>query len=80
MYGVFFVSGFVDNVYWVFTLRRTLHPFVYCFNVQLIYRFRSLGQKKKKQKTGKQKIKTAHVRPRDTIATSWLNIRATVYG
>lgn len=43
MYGVFFASGFVDNVYWVFTLRQTLHPFIYCFNVQLIYRFRSLG-------------------------------------
>lgn len=57
MYGVFFVSGFVDNVCWVFTLRQTLHPFIYCFNIPLIYRFIEEFRisTEKKQKTGKHR-------------------------
>lgn len=55
MYGVFFVSGFVVSVYWVFTLRQTLHPLIYCFNIPLIYRFIEEFRisTEKKQKTGK---------------------------
>lgn len=37
----YFMSGFVDIVYCVFPLPQTLHPFIRCFNVQLIYRLRT---------------------------------------
>lgn len=73
MYGVFFVSVGVDSVYLVFTLRQTLHPFIYCFNIPLIYRFIEEFRisTEKKQKTAKIK---KQVKPRDMIATSWLKL------
>lgn len=57
MYGAFFfskfMSGFVDSVYCVFTLPQTPHPFIRCFNVQLIYRLRTcLSVLEKKRRDG----------------------------
>lgn len=64
VWGVF-LSGSIYNVYCVSVLRQTPHPFVYCFNIHLIYRFRScLFAQQRNWIKGAENIKTVHEKNR----------------
>lgn len=62
------LSASIDNVYYIFMLCQALNLFIYFFNIQMIYRFRSCLSAQKKN---------VHIKPRDAkrTETSYLNIR-----